>query len=316
MSRVTRETLAGRAYLDLQAQAKRDARPFDELLTLYTLEGFLARLAASAHVADFVLKGGLLLAAYQARRPTRDADFAARQTDSDVDETTRIVQEIAAVHTGDGIEFDIDSARGEVIRDEDAYSGVRVHLTCRLARANTYLKVDVNVGDPITPGPESIVIPRLLDADQGIELIGYPLPMVHAEKIVTALQRGTVNTRWRDFADVYLLARQQPVVGSDLTNAMSTVAQHRGVAIAPLVETLAGYGEAPGVQAKWVAWRRKQELEDRVPESFADVLAEVITFADPALLGEVADLHWHPEQLAWRAGASVPEAGESPARSR
>jgi hypothetical protein len=300
--RATRGTVAGRVYLDLQAQARQDARPFDELLTLYTLEGFLVRLSASPHASDLVLKGGLLLAAYEARRPTRDADFAARHIDNDVEEVTRLIQEIAALPIDDGIVFEAGSARGEVIRDDDAYSGVRVHLTCQLSSANTYLKVDVNIGDPITPGPQPIVIPRLLDATEGIELVGYPLSMVHAEKIVTALQRGTVNTRWRDFADIYLLARQQPVIGRDLIAAISAVSQHRGAAPAPLAEVLSGYPDVPGVQAKWAAWRKRQELDDRLPESFAAVLGEVVAFADPALLGDVTEMQWHPEHLAWRAG--------------
>jgi hypothetical protein len=45
VTRPSRDTRQGSVYLDLQRQAKRDARPFDELLTLYTLEGLLARLA-------------------------------------------------------------------------------------------------------------------------------------------------------------------------------------------------------------------------------------------------------------------------------
>lgn len=298
--RPSRDTRQGSVYLDLQRQAKRDTRPFDELLTLYTLEGFLARLAESRHAASLVLKGGLLLAAYDARRPTRDADFAGRQIRNDVDEVTRIVQEVAGIPVDDGLVFEVDSVRGEVIRDEDVYSGVRVHLDCRLSRAKTYLKVDVNVGDPITPAPEPVRVPRLLDATASIDLVGYPLPMVHAEKIVTALQRGTVNTRWRDFADVYLLSRQHPVHGGELVAALRAVAQHRGATRQSLTVALAGYTEIPGVQAKWAAWRRRQELDDRVPESFTEVLGHVAAFADPALTGEAADAVWRPNDLAWR----------------
>lgn len=298
--RATRETVAGRAYLDLQQKARRDARPFDELLTLYTLEGFLARLAASERRNNLVLKGGLLLAAYDARRPTRDADFAARRIGNDVNEVLRLVQEIAATGAADGLAFDIDSARGEAIRDEDAYSGVRVHLDCRLATAKTYLNVDVNVGDPISPAPEPIHIPRLLDEAETIDLVGYPLPMTYAEKLVTALQRGTVNTRWRDFADVYLLSRQHPIDGRDFEMALQTVAQHRDVSLVPLAEALDGYADVSGVQSKWSAWRRRQQLDDRLPEAFADVLEQVYAFADPAIAGDTAEDQWRPHDLSWR----------------
>lgn len=304
MTRATRATVEGRAYLDLQQQARRDARPFDELLVLYTLEGFLARLATSRHRSSLVLKGGLPLAAYDARRPTRDADFAARRVTNDVQQVMRLVQEIAAITADDGLAFDIDSARGEVIRDEDAYSGVRVHLDCRLASAKTYLNVDINVGDPISPAPEPIHIPRLLDEDQMIDLVGYPVPMMHAEKIVTALQRGTVNTRWRDFADVYLLSRQHPIHGRDLVRALQAVAQHLHVGLVPLAGTLAGYADVPGVQSKWAAWRRRQQFDSRLPEPLADVLEQVYAFADPANAGEAAHMEWRPGDLAWQVGGA------------
>jgi hypothetical protein len=70
MSRPTRATAGGRAYLDLQNLARRDRRSTQELLVLYVLERFLARLAISGHREKFVLKGGMLLAALSARRPT------------------------------------------------------------------------------------------------------------------------------------------------------------------------------------------------------------------------------------------------------
>jgi Nucleotidyl transferase AbiEii toxin, Type IV TA system len=70
-----RGTPSGDAYLDLQNQARRTRRQTQELLQLYVLEGFLARLAASAMRERLVLKGGILLAAFGSRRPTRDVDL-------------------------------------------------------------------------------------------------------------------------------------------------------------------------------------------------------------------------------------------------
>lgn len=77
MTRVTRQTPAGRAYLDLQNRARRERRSTQELLALYVVERWLARLSKSAYTDQFVLKGGMLLAAFDARRPTADADALA-----------------------------------------------------------------------------------------------------------------------------------------------------------------------------------------------------------------------------------------------
>jgi hypothetical protein len=89
----------------------------------------------------------------------------------------------------------------EVIREEDEYSGIRVTLDGRLSRAAIRLHVDVNVGDPIWPEPQYVSLPRLLDGV--LQVRGYPLEMVLAEKVATAIARGTANTRWRDFVDLY-----------------------------------------------------------------------------------------------------------------
>jgi len=91
--RPTRQTVAGRAYLDLQNLARRQSRPTDELQQLYALEGFLARVAASAYAERFVLKGGVLLAAYGARRPTRDVDMQGREMSNRIEDVLEVVRE-------------------------------------------------------------------------------------------------------------------------------------------------------------------------------------------------------------------------------
>jgi hypothetical protein len=204
----SRATPEGRAYLDLREKARNDRRPVDELLLLYVLECFLERLAESQHADQLVLKGGVLLAAFGERRPTRDIDLQGQALDNDAETVKATVCEIAALDASDGVVFEIETASAEVIRDEDAYSGVRVTMGTQLATARLPFHVDVSVGDPITPEPEEVHVPRLLGGE--LVLRGYPLAMVHAEKIVTAIARGTVNTRWRDFADIYLLSRHHP----------------------------------------------------------------------------------------------------------
>lgn len=296
-SRPTRATVDGRAYLDLQNLARRQHRPTDELHQLYALEGFLARLAASAHAGKLVLKGGVLLAAYDVRRPTRDVDVQARAIAGEREDVLNLVREIAAVTVDDGLIFGTDTATAEIIRDEDEYSGVRVTLTAALAAAKLSLHVDVNIGDPIWPAPRTVELPRLLGGT--ITLTGYPLPMVYAEKITTALQRGTANTRWRDFADVYLLTGRHPIDGGDVHRALSEVAVYRHVELSSLADVLAGYPEL--AQTQWAAWRRKQQLDDRLPFSFSEVLDHVVAFAEPAITEHAADRQWDPASRTWAA---------------
>lgn len=227
MSRATKETEAGRRYLDLQRMAKHTGRPTDELIQLYALEGFLDRLARSVYADQFVLKGGVLLAALDARRPTRDIDLAAQGLDNSAEHVLLLIREIAAIAIDDGLVFNAEHATAETIRDDDHYSGVRVTLGGALSRAAIRLHVDINVGDPIWPEPQKVRLPRLLDGTLLIR--GYPLEMVFAEKIVTAIARGTANTRWRDFLDLYVLIRSHAVDAQTLRTSMQHVAQYRDV---------------------------------------------------------------------------------------
>lgn len=204
MSTISPGTTGGRAYIDLQRRAKDTRRNTQELIQLYVLEGFLARLAESPVREKFVLKGGVLLAAFGNRRPTRDIDLAGRDIGNGEVTVLALIKSVLTMQLpeDDGIEFAPDTATSEVIRDEDEYSGVRVSADANIATSRNKFHVDVNVGDPILPSPTVVSVPRLMGGDP-IRIQGYPLHMVHAEKIVTAVQRGVANTRWRDFGDIW-----------------------------------------------------------------------------------------------------------------
>ena len=247
--RPSRATPGGRAYLDLRKVASAAGRPTDELLQLYALEGLLDRLSRSPHAGRFVLKGGVLLAAFEARRPTRDVDLAAIDVSNDLGEMYRLVYQITAVSGDDGLEFNLDATTAEAIRDDEQYGGVRVTIYGRLSTAIFQFHVDISVGDPLWPPPVEVAVPRLLGGSP-IMVRGYRIELVLAEKIVTALQRGTANTRWRDFVDIANLARRDLDDGA-LVESIRRVAAYRQVPIRPLRGVLAGYPQV--AQQRWVA---------------------------------------------------------------
>ncbi|MBI5545693.1 MAG: nucleotidyl transferase AbiEii/AbiGii toxin family protein [Deltaproteobacteria bacterium] len=134
VSRPTKATAAGSAYLALRAKARREHRPTDELLQLYVLEGFLGRLASSRHASKLVLKGGVLLAAYDVRRPTRDVDLQGRRVANDRTKVLRLIKDVAAIEMPDGLTFATDAAMAETIRDgeEEACGMSRSQASARL----------------------------------------------------------------------------------------------------------------------------------------------------------------------------------------
>lgn len=165
-----------------------------ELLQLYVLESFLRRLIRSPHDEKLVLKGGMLMAAFDLRRATRDVDLLALRTDNDPAIVGHLIAEIASIEIDDGVLFLPDTITTDLIRDDDIYPGVRVSLDARLATARIKFSVDLNVGDPVVPAPIRTAVPLLL-GDEPIAVLAYPKAMVVAEKLVTALQRGRASTR-------------------------------------------------------------------------------------------------------------------------
>ena len=176
--------------------------------------------------------------------------------------------EVASVEVEDGVVCLPDTITAGTIRDGDVYPGVRAVLEARLATARIKLSVDVNVGDPVVPAPTRTAVPGLL-GDERIDVLAYPKAMVVAKKLVTALQRGRASTRWRDFADLFVLVPGvQPE--AEVIEALRAVASHRGVSLKPLAEVLA---EMPNeAQRHWATWRAQHGAEARVPEDFAAVL--------------------------------------------
>lgn len=289
---------AGDSFLAVQQLARLSGGDVQELLTLYVLEALLSRVASSDQRLNYVLKGGVLLATFDLRRPTKDIDLQATAVPNDVETVVAQIRTIAAIGLDDGVVFDLDSISGQSIQDEDAYSGVRVRVVGTIGRSRLTIGIDVSFGDPIWPNPEEIVLPRLLNlGQQPLSLLGYPLPMVIAEKTVTAIQRGTANTRWRDYADILTISRNHSFNKDDLLGALDAVAQHRQTALAPLLPALASMPDL--VQAKWAQWRRRQAYGNVLPELFADVLEQVAAFVDPVLRQQPDDDLWDHVTNQW-----------------
>jgi hypothetical protein len=121
-----------------------------------------------------------------------------------------------------------------------------------------------------------------------------------AEKVITALQRGIANTRWRDFGDVFTVTGHHDFSAGDLRQAMQTVAEHRQVSLASLSTALHGYAQI--AQPRWAAWRRKLRLASTLPEDFTRALEALTSFAEPVITGPLPDQAvWDPARRTWEA---------------
>ncbi|ARU52251.1 hypothetical protein CBR64_13065 [Cellulosimicrobium cellulans] len=284
----------------LRTEARRRGRNLGELLVLYGLERTLDRLTRTEYADAFVLKGGVLLAAFDQRRVTRDIDLQATAIELSPARLVAVVRSIAAVDAADGLVFDDVDPRVDVIREDDEYEGLRALCTARLGRSPLRVQLDVSTGDPVWPAPQRVVVPGLLGDD--VTILGHPMPTVIAEKTVTILQRGTTSTRWRDYVDVVNLARAHTFSAGELRHAARAVAAHRGDELRPIAPSVAGYGDV--AQGTWAAWKAKNDLVTRSEETLDDQVSMIVRFLDPLYAGEIPDSHtWNPDFQTWERSA-------------
>ena len=274
-------TTGGAAFREIQAAARSTAAksggnaPTQEYLIRHTLESFLDRLTRTTHHGQFVLKGGVLLAAYGARRPTRDADSNAISADVTAEHLVRVVRDIAAIEANDGVVFDTDTISTQEIREEADYPAFRVRVTAQIGPWAGTAVWDVSTGDPMVPPPRLVTLDRVLG--NPISLLGYAPETTIAEKAVTILERGIASTRWRDYVDIVQLAGHG-IDPNALLRSARAVARHRGVTLEPIAPHLVGYGAV--AQAKWAAWRRKEQLESVCEETLDEQINLVTNIID------------------------------------
>jgi hypothetical protein len=295
MTRPSRATTSGRAYLDLLTRARRESRPSDELLGLYVLERFLYRLSVSAHRDRLILKGGMLLSAFGQRRPTRDIDLLAKATSNERAAVAALVGEIAALQVDDGVIYETSQMTTRTIREHDLYPAVRVAVPARIDRARQPLRIDANVGDPVTPAPVVVSYPALLG--EPFPLLAYPIETVLAEKLVTMVARGDTNTRDRDFADVLLLVGHHDIGGASLSDAIAATAGFRNVDLRPISETLVTLGR--GRQREWQRLLTRAGLEGLLPSDYTEAISQVTAFGDPVITGSLTSGRWDHRRAQW-----------------
>ena len=211
--------------------AREKSQTFDLLLTRYTTERLLYRLSTTLHRDRFVLKGAMLLTTWfdDPHRPTRDVDFLGHG-DPAPEAMLAVFREICAIEENDGVIFDVDALRVDLIREELQYGGLRLRTTARLAGARITVVIDIGFGDAIEPGIEEINLPVLLDLPAP-RLRAYARETVVAEKFQAMILFGLANTRMKDFYDVWMLSRNYDFDGERLSRAIAATFERRGTAI-------------------------------------------------------------------------------------
>ncbi len=197
------------------------------LIRKYMMERFLERVSSSKYNGSFILKGGMLVAAFVGveARATMDIDTTIKGIPVTIVDMERTITEISNIDLDDNVKFRIKKV--SEIMDEAEYSGIRFSMNAVLDGAVIPLKIDISTGDVITPR-EIAYSYKLMFEDRTIPIMTYPIETVLAEKLETVISRSITNTRMRDFYDIHILLKSQNINVDILALALERTAKKRG----------------------------------------------------------------------------------------
>lgn len=283
--------------------ARHDGEAFDLVLTRYALERLLYRLGQSKFHDQFLLKGAMLFAVWggEVHRPTRDVDLLGFGT-SELAEVENIFREICQQPVeADGLAFFPDNMRALEIHEDQEYQGVRVSFEARLENAVIPIQIDIGYGDAVTPAPENITYPTMLDF-AAPKLRAYPLYTVVAEKFQAMVWLGIANSRMKDFYDIWIIMQRYSFEGQILSQAVEATFARRKTLLptnAPLALTPMFANDA-AKQTQWKAFLRKNALPVD-GKTFPDIITALHDFLMPPTLAAASGL---PFNATWTSSGA------------
>jgi hypothetical protein len=261
-------------------KSRSDIRPFQELVQYYAMERFLYRLSQSNHANRFILKGALMLRIWQTPdiRPTMDIDLLGR-TNNDMSLLISNITDILSVDVEpDGLSFFPDDITAERITEDAEYEGLRIWFPAKLDTMTLNMQIDIGFGDVIYPGPEKSEIPTILEFPAPF-LLCYSRESSIAEKFEAMLKLRELNSRMKDFYDIWLISRRFGFDGKTLSQAIKLTLEQRGTEL-PNEIVAFSHEFISTKQIQWNAFRKKLK-QDHIPAKFEAIVIQVKKFIGP-----------------------------------
>jgi len=250
------------------------------VLQNYMFERFLLRLSKSEYQQKFVVKGGMLIAAIVGldTRSTMDLDTTLRNLPLTEEKIRTAIQSICEIDMQDEVDFHILSIAP--IRKDEQYGGFRVRLDAVYDTITTPLSIDVTTGDVITTSAVPYEFGGIFDETVRINIWGYNVETVLAEKAETILSRGVFNTRPRDYYDIYILGTTQAIDKALYRAALAATADHRGSStqISNPENIIARLSESSDLKQLWAKYQKKFFYAQGIAfESILEVLSNLMS---------------------------------------
>lgn len=255
------------------------------LLATYFFDAFLFRLSKSEYSEDFIFKGGFYLSGIMGiqNRYTKDLDFKLTGHNLEEENLTDIIHEIITIPVEDEISFEFISITP--ILDEDEYGGFTVSLLGHLENIKQTVNLDIATGDPITPDAVIYKYKRLLEGDI-LNFKAYNLETVLAEKMQTVYNRGLLNSRSKDFYDIYIIykVKWNEINVSDFKEAYKKTCEYRQTIFIKktIVDIISHLKNDEQIKLRWLNYANKNDFASGIDfnyvmkacEDISDILYE------------------------------------------
>lgn len=277
----------------------------------YAYERMLVIMKDAGLDEGFSLKGGMLIAAmFQGRklRPTEDIDLSGQEGLS-LRDMEDVLRKIFAAHDElDGLRFDSDSLKILKNRDDNIIKGGAITLQAYIGAARIPLKIDVGYGNSIVPETKMIKLPTLIPSIiPPFEFPGYPIETIISEKLHAAFRHGILNTRLKDYFDIFHLVANFEISGVDLAEALrQTFKTHGDTTPETFIALSDQYAKQPHMEKQWQAFLKECKSEDSA--NFFETVKFVEAFIQPVIESITKDapsMNWTPEH-GWSPALNLP----------
>ena len=283
----------------LKTFAIKNGCTFQEALTYYGLERTIYRISVSKYAEHFVLKGGIFLYAIFERnyeRATTDMDLLARRISNSSEEMKIVFQDIFSQDIDDALVFDADSITVDDITEFKEYHGLHISAVAYLDRTKIPVGIDIGFGDVIYPDAVKMDFPVILDIEPP-RVNAYSLETSIAEKLEAIIHNGYLNSRYKDFYDIYVLSKTYEFDYKELRNAVVQTFDNRKT---KMTMDSAAFGDEflndPMHQTRWKAFLKKKKALIQV--SMSDAMDWIKEFIRPLLDG-TEKTKWNPKKGIW-----------------
>lgn len=278
-------------------------KTMQEMLMAYALERIIYRLSVSKYVENFTLKGGIFLYAIfdgNYARATTDIDFLAQNISNEIEDMKKVFSEVFSIETDDPLCFDLDTLNVVNITEFKKYHGVNVSVTVYLDKTKIPVSIDIGFGDVIYPNRVLMDFPVVL-GDETPRVYTYSLISSIAEKLEAIVSLAYDNSRFKDYYDIYVLAKKIDFDGAELSKALIETFTNRHTAFDRIVAFEDGFADEPLRQSRWNSFVKKKKplIKVTLKETIEEIRVFVFPVVEAIREDKQFDAIWKCREQKW-----------------